>query len=65
VTATVAGDRVRLEARDGWEGYAVVPAGEPEGAALLHAPGRATGPVVLELLGGAGGWRIAAATRSG
>ncbi|RBY88544.1 serine/threonine protein kinase [Blastococcus sp. TF02A-26] len=61
VSVVVDGDRVRLEARDGWEGYAVVAADDPDGPALSRAPGRATGPVVLDLVREADGWRIAAA----
>ncbi len=56
---------VRVELRDGWTGYGVVPAGDPDGPELSRAPGRATAPVVLELVPGPGGWLIAGATRPG
>ena len=45
--AIPAGDAVRIEARDGWAGYAVVPADDPDGPPLARAPGpgdRAGGP---------------------
>jgi hypothetical protein len=65
VTVLADGDRVLVEARDGWDGYAVVSAGDPDATALVRAPGRAAGPVVLELVRGTDGWRIAAASRTG
>ncbi|WP_244524784.1 serine/threonine-protein kinase [Trujillonella endophytica] len=65
VTVAESGDRVRVEARDGWAAYAVVPADHPDGPVLRHAPGRASGPVVLELVRAPDGWRIAAAERAG
>lgn len=62
-TVAATGDRVWIEARDGWDGYAVVSADDPDGPALRRALGRATAPVVLELVRVADGWRIAAAAR--
>ncbi len=59
------GDRVRVEVRDGWDGYGVVPADDPDGPVLLRAPGRAIAPVVLELVPGPDGWQIAGASRPG
>ena len=63
VVVVATGDRVRLEASDGWGGYAVVSADDPDGPALAHVPGRGTGPVVLELVAAPDGWRIDEAAR--
>ncbi|MGY1745579.1 serine/threonine-protein kinase [Blastococcus sp. SYSU D00695] len=66
VVAVVLPDgRVRVEARDGWDGYAVVRATDPDGAPLASDPGRPVTPVVLELAPGPDGWRLATATRTG
>jgi hypothetical protein len=60
-----AGDRVRLEVRDGWADYDVVSADDPDGPVLRRGPGREPAPVVLQLVRGPDGWRIAAAGREG
>ncbi|WP_409331263.1 serine/threonine-protein kinase [Trujillonella humicola] len=62
---TGSGDLVRVEVRDGWAGYAVVAAGDPDGRPLLQAPGRSPAPVVLELVRTSEGWRIDSAGRTG
>ncbi len=64
VTVVADGDRVRIEARDGWEGYAVVSAAEPD-RSVQQVPARAVAPVRVELVRGTDGWRIAAAGRPG
>jgi hypothetical protein len=60
-----AGDRVRLQLRDGWDDYTVVSAAEPDGPPLRAGPRRETGAAVLDLVPVPGGWRIAAASRGG
>ncbi|MGY1741043.1 MULTISPECIES: protein kinase domain-containing protein [unclassified Blastococcus] len=60
-----AGDRARVELRDGWAGYDVVAAGDPDGRPLRAVPGRASAPVALDLVRGPDGWRIATAGRTG
>jgi hypothetical protein len=57
------GDRRELDLVDRFAGYDVVPAGEPDGAAVDAVPGRADAGVRMVLVRTAQGWRIDTAQR--
>jgi hypothetical protein len=60
---SVSGDRREVDLVDRWPGYDVVPAGEPDGAALRSLPGRPEAGVRMVLARTPEGWRIDSAER--
>ncbi|HJX43606.1 MAG TPA: hypothetical protein VJ352_08000 [Geodermatophilus sp.] len=63
--APAGGGQVQVQVRllDGWPGYAVVPADDPDGPALRNEPGRPRTPVAMTLVPGPDGWLIGSAGR--
>jgi hypothetical protein len=59
------GDRVTLELVDSWPGYEVVPAADPDGAALRRGAGRPATGVRMVLLRTGDRWLIESAARTG
>ncbi|MFD2092142.1 protein kinase domain-containing protein [Blastococcus deserti] len=61
--AEVRGDRVELDLVDRWRSYDVVPAADPDGAAVRTLPGRPAAGVRMVLVRSGEGWRIETAQR--